>query len=431
MDYYKVKPVLYNGKKPFDFTVSVPGSKSITNRALLLAALSDGVSQLHGALHSADSEAFIKCLKDLGFVTVCEDDVIRVTGLGGKVPVQEASLNVGSAGTAARFITAMLGFTRGTWHLDSSDQMKKRPMAGLLQTLSQLGCDITYEGKEGYFPFTIHSEGVTEAEASVDIGESSQFLSALLMSCAVLDRDFTLHVSGEHGFSYIRMTAQMMRQFGKSVTQTDKRTFVISGKSRLLAQDYYIEPDISGACYFYAMAAVSGGRALVRGVHEGSLQGDIAFIHVLEEMGCTIEDTSEGIRLSGPSGGRIHGITADMHSFSDQALTLAAIAPFADSNVIIRGIGHIRRQESDRIRAILLNLHRMGIFAGELSDGVIIHPGRPQPAQIETFDDHRVAMAFAVTGLMAPGIIIENPMCCKKTFENFFDIMDEIAEEFS
>lgn len=431
MDFYEVKPVFYNEKKPFDFSVPVPGSKSITNRALLLAALSDGTTTLHGALHSADSEAFIKCLESLGFEITCEDDRIRVEGLSGKVPVQEASLNVGSAGTAARFITAMLGFTKGIWHLDSSEQMKKRPMEGLLRTLSQLGCEITYEEREGYFPFTIHSNGVTATETSVDIGESSQFLSALLMSCAVLDRDFTLHVAGEHGFSYILMTVEMMRQFGMSVIRTDEKTFVISGRSRLHAQDYYIEPDISGACYFYAMAAISGGRALVRGVHEKSLQGDIAFLHVLEEMGCSFEDTEEGIRMSGPSEGKLHGITADMHSFSDQALTLAAIAPFADSDVTIRGIGHIRRQESDRIRAILLNLHRMGISAQELPDGVLIHPGRPQPAQIETFDDHRVAMAFAVTGLRAPGIVIENPMCCKKTFENYFDIMDEIAEEFS
>lgn len=431
MDLYTVKPVFYNQKKPFVFAVTVPGSKSITNRALLLAALSDGVTHLHGALRSADSKAFVKCLTDLGFHVEDEDGVASVRGYGGKIPVQEASLNVGSAGTAARFITAMLGFTKGTWRLDASEQMKKRPMAALLQTLSQLGCEITYEEKEGYFPFTIRSQGVTASEATVDIGESSQFLSALLMSAAVVDRDFTVHIKGEHGFSYIRMTAEMMRQFGVSVTLKDERTFVIGGGSRPQVQDYYIEPDISGACYFYAMAAISGGKALVRGVHGKSLQGDIAFLHVLKQMGCLVRDLPEGIQVTGPAGGKLHGLRVDMHSFSDQALTLSAIAPFADSDVVIRGIGHIRKQESDRIYAIISNLHRMGIHAEELADGVVIHPGKPRPAKIETFDDHRVAMSFAVTGLKAPGIVIENPMCCKKTFANFFDLMDEIEEEYA
>lgn len=433
MDLYRVKPVLQNLKKPFDLKVSVPGSKSITNRALMLAALSDGETHLDGALFSADSRSFIQCLKDLQFDVREDEDAHTVTvrGLGGRIPVREASLNVGSAGTCARFMTAMLGFTKGVWHLDASDQMRKRPMAALLGTLTQLGCRIEYGGEEGYFPFTLFSEGVTASEATVDIGESSQFLSALLMSCSMLDRDFAVHIAGEHGFAYVLMTVRMMKQFGIEVVQTDERTFVVKGRSRCRAQAYSIEPDVSGACYFYAMAALSGGQVLVRDVHAGSLQGDIEFLHVLEKMGCTARDTREGILLKGPGDGKLRGIDTDMHSFSDQALTLAAIAPFADGDVTIRGIGHIRRQESDRIRAIISNLGRMGISAADLGDGVVIHPGMPSPARIETFDDHRVAMAFAVTGMKAPGIVIENPMCCKKTFENYFDIMDRIAGEYS
>lgn len=429
METYTVKPIFYHRTEPFNLTIEAPGSKSITNRALMLAALSDGETILNGALFSDDSRHFLQCLMDLGFDVDINEEAhsVRVVGLGGIIPRENASIHVGSAGTAARFLTAMLGCAKGTYHLDASPQMKKRPMAPLLQTLTDLGCTITYDEKPGFFPFTIHSQGITASEATVDIGDSSQFLSALLMSAVMISHDFRIHITGTHGLSYIRMTTQMMCQFGAHVSDLGDGTWLIPGSSRYHAYTYQIEPDVSAAAYFYGMAALSGGSVLVRHVHFDSLQGDIALIHAFEEMGCTASDTPEGILLNGAPDGQLHGIDIDMSSFSDQALTLAAIAPFADGPVRIRNIGHIRLQESDRMAAIVENLARMGIRSEIRENDICIDPGQPGPALIETYDDHRVAMAFSLTGLRTPGIVIGNPLCCRKTFENYFDVLDSIC----
>ncbi len=428
---YDVSPVFSGEGSAPDLRISVPGSKSITNRALLLAALSDGEVKLDDILLSDDSRHFIQCLRDLGFFVFLQEEIrrIRIRGCGSRLPKQEAEIYVGSAGTAARFLTALLGLAGGSYHLDASAQMRKRPMKPLLAALESLGCRVSYDEKEGYFPFTLYSDGLTGSEVTVNIDDSSQFLSALMMAAPLLQRDFTIHVTGRHGFSYIEMTAEMMRRFGAEVIRPDESTFRIPALSAYKSGSYLIEPDVSAACYFYAMAAISGGTALVPGVHADSIQGDIAFLDLLCRMGCHYEDSRDGIILTGPAGGHLHGIDADMHAFSDQALTLAAIAPFADSPVTIRGISHIRLQECDRIEAILTNLRRMGIRTECSADDVLtIFPGPVQPARIETFGDHRAAMAFAVTGLRSPGITILDPLCCRKTFENYFDLLDHIQK---
>ena len=414
MNIYEVQPIFSHPPHPFELTIDAPGSKSITNRALMLAALANGETLLKGALFSDDSRHFLQCLKDLGFDVVVDEPAhtVRVTGFGG------------------RFLTAMLGCAKGVWHLDASEQMKKRPMAALLNTLTDLGCRIDCHEKEGYFPFTIYSEGITASEATVDIGDSSQFLSALLMAAVMMDHDFAIHITGNHGFSYIHMTTAMMRQFGVEISVSDDQTWRIPGNAAYQSQDYQIEPDVSAAAYFYGMAVLSGGNVLVRHVHFDSLQGDVALLRTFEKMGCSAEDTPEGIRLTGPAQGRLHGIDIDMSSFSDQALTMAAIAPFADSPTFIRGIGHIRLQESDRMAAIVENLSRMGIHAAIQGNDIYIEPGTPHAATIETYDDHRVAMAFSLTGLRTPDIIISNPLCCRKTFENYFDVLDAICRNY-
>lgn len=432
METYTVHPIFYQQTKPFQLTIEAPGSKSITNRALMLAALSDGETLLKGTLFSDDSRHFLQCLIDLGFDVHINENThtVRVTGMGGTIPKRSASINVGSAGTAARFLTAMLGCAGGIYHLDASDQMKKRPMAPLLKTLTDLGCTIIYDEKPGFFPFTIQSQGITAAEAIVDIEDSSQFLSALLMSAVMIGHDFKIRITGNHGLSYIRMTTQMMRQFGAEVTDLGNGIWLIPGSSRYHACTYQIEPDVSAAAYFYGMAALSGGSVLVRHVHFNSLQGDVALIRAFESMGCQAEDTSEGIRLNGPANGHLKGIDIDMSSFSDQALTLAAVAPFADGPTCIRNIGHIRLQESDRMAAIVHNLTRIGIHSEIQGDDILIEPGKPHAACIETYDDHRVAMAFSLTGLCTPGIVINNPLCCRKTFENYFDVLDHICRSY-
>ena len=409
-------------------TVTVPGSKSITNRALLLAMLADGRSTLRGALFSDDSRHLLKCLQDLGFSAVADEEqkTIVVEGLGGRLPKQEASLYVGSAGTAARFLSACLGVSEGIFHMDASEQMRKRPMAPLLSSLEELGCEITFKEREGYFPFTLKGHGFGKQDISIDIGSSSQFLSALLIASGLASKDMYIQVQGTHGMAYIDMTRSMMAQFGVRSDKSEDGLFTIPAGQTYRAEDYPIEPDASAACYFYALAAILGCSVTVKGVLKDSLQGDVAFLSILEKMGCSLRETTDGICLCPPADGILKGVAVDMSACSDQAITLAAIAPFADSPVSITGIGHIRHQESDRIAAIAENLKAMGIQCTEKEDGLTIHPGMPRPANIKTHDDHRLAMGFALTGLRAEGIVIEDPLCCRKTFENFFEVLEEV-----
>ena len=424
---YHVKPI----KGPVHLSLSVPGSKSITNRALLLAALADGTSTLYGTLFSEDSRHFLSCLQELGFpVTIDEEHcIVTVTGYGGNIPKKEASIYVGSAGTAARFLTAMLGFSNGIYHLDASEQMRKRPMKPLLDALASIGSHITYHGAEGCFPFTITGSSCNKNSIEINIGNSSQFLSALLMSAPLMPNGLSITLVGEkHSLSYVNITTHMMKQFGCQVETQKKGHYIIPAHQNYHPQNYQIEPDMSAACYFYALAPLLGGSVQVSHIHLDSMQGDIQFLTILEQMGCSLIDSDKGILLKCDMPRTYPGFDIDLSSCSDQTMTLAALAPFASSPVTIRNISHIRLQESNRIEAILTELTRMGITCKELTDGIFIEPGMPNSALIETYNDHRMAMAFSLIGLLVPGIIIQNPACCKKTFETYFDILDTIAK---
>jgi 3-phosphoshikimate 1-carboxyvinyltransferase len=414
---------------PHPIAVHVPGSKSITNRALLIAALSDGLSTLSGVLFSDDSRNFLKALIDLGFDVKIDEPsaTAAITGCGGKIPKKEASIYVGSAGTAARFLTAFLGLSEGRYRIDASDQMKKRPMKELLDALTEMGAEIIYEEEPYHFPFVIGNSRWKTHEVTVDVEKSSQFLSALLIASVLSDADFKIHVTGNHGMAYVDMTVAMMEQFGVTVRRDESGTFTISRDAAYRNWDYEIEPDLSGACYFYAMAPLLEVSAKVYGVRRDSLQGDIRFLNVLTSMGCTTREEEDGIVLLPPEG-KLRGGKWDLSAFSDQALTLAAIAPFAEDTVILQKIGHIRFQECDRMKAIVCNLTAMGIDCRIQEDSIVIHPGKPHGCQIETFEDHRVAMAFTIPGLVTEDVFIKNPACCRKTFENFYDIIEKIRE---
>lgn len=427
--YDKINRDKYTRDNPL--RVSVPGSKSITNRALLLATLADGVSILKGVLFSDDSRHFLKCIQDLGFNTVVDEEnkTIRVEGHGGLVPLAVASQYVGSAGTAARFLTAYLGVSNGEYNMDASEQMKKRPMNPLLDSLKELGCEITFLEKDGFFPFILKSHGFSKNEISIDIKNSSQFLSALLISSFLSKEDFTIHVKGTHGMAYIDMTCKMMSQFGVDVVKADSSTFVIKKGQHYNALCYQIEPDVSASCYFYSMALLLNIPVLVENVHFDSLQGDVEFMKILTQMGCNAEDTSEGIIVLPPESGLFEGINVDMSSCSDQAITLAAIAPFAKTPTTITGIGHIRLQESDRLSAIANELTKMGVKCDEMQDSITIYPSKPSKSIVNTYEDHRMAMGFSLIGLRADNITIDNPLCCKKTFENYFEVLDKLILE--
>ena len=429
--------------KPINWTVTVPGSKSMTNRALLMAALSDGVTELSGVLFSDDSRYFISSLQSLGFATQVDEKEKKVTvkGENGKIPEKEAQIYVGSAGTAARFLTAMLGMSDGIYTIQASEQMKKRPMKDLFLLLKQAGAGIEYLEKEGYLPIKItgrkanNLNGKAEPEkieqkltVQLDISKSTQFLSAMLLISPMIEEGLCIEITSEKtDGSYIKITRGMMEEWGVT-SLFDGRNYEVSAGASYHMKHYIVEPDMSAACYFYGAAAITGGLALVRNVHMDNSQGDRKFLEVLEKIGCSVTDSEEGIVVEGPADGKIKGIDIDMNDFSDQTMTLAAMAPFASEKVHISHIGHIRLQESDRIHAIVTELTRVGIRCEETEDSITVYPGKPHAALIETYEDHRMAMAFSLIGLKTEGIVIHNPMCCRKTFENYFELLTELTE---
>lgn len=399
---YQVKTIYgkINNKK---VTVSVSGSKSITARALLIAAIAEGESVITNAQYSDDCLTFLNCLKTLGIAVEQKGTTLKITGCGGKLNTENAIINVGSAGTAARFIPAFLAFQDVRFTVCCSEQMQNRPIAPLITALKSLGAKFTFLQNENCFPFIIEGTSNPNAEVEVDITQSSQFLSSLLISAVCAKKPVKIKAVGGHGLDYVNMTLSIMRSFGVTPAQ-DNGVYTINGS--FTAQNYEIEPDVSSACYFYAANKILGADIQVNGVTSHSIQGDIKFINLLKTF----------------EGGKI-----DMGGFSDQALTLAAIAPFLKEPTEICGVAHIRNQECDRINAIVANLTAMGVKCEERADGVKIYPSQPKPAKIKTFGDHRVAMSFAITGLRAQGIEIENPEVCSKTFKNFFDVLEDVS----
>ena len=450
MDVYEVK----RASKPIVGRVVVPGSKSVTNRALFMAAMAQGHSALEGVLFSDDSRHFIGSLESLGYKVHVDEEKKRVEsdGTGGDIPNKTGTIDVGSAGTAARFLTAMLALSDGEYTINATPQMQARPMDALFDALTELGARFEYIGESGHLPVKVRGRrfGIEEAkckpeagseiilpeksgaraEVHVDISRSTQFLSALMMAGVLVPEGLDIKITSEKtDGAYIRITAAMMKDFGCEVIYDGHDYHVPAGQGYSVGE-YYIEPDISAACYFWASAAVTGGSVTVVGSRYGMMQGDMKFLDVLSRMGCIVTETEDGINVTAPESGVLNAVDVDMNDFSDQTMTLAAIAPFAQGTTRIHGIGHIRLQESDRIEAILTNLRAMGIECGTFKEdgreGIYVCHGEPKPAHIKTFDDHRMAMAFSVTGLVAEGIVIENPMCCKKTFENFFEVLESV-----
>ena len=424
-NYYQVP----NIDGPLNFSVEVPGSKSLTNRALLIAALSDREVRLSNVLFSDDTRHFMDCLINLGF-EVEKDEIAKIVivkGNRGVIPKRKATINVGSAGTAARFLTAFLGASPGEYLVEASPQMSARPMRPLIEALKSLGAQFEFLGRSDCLPFKVKGAGSPDGVVTLEGNISSQFLSALLIVGCLGKTGLEIEVSGELAAKpYIEMTLRMMADFGVEIQNDDFRKFKVTPQ-RYIGKDYPIEPDVSNACYFWAMAVLTGGSAMVKDIPLDSLQGDLQFLRVLKGLGARIGDKKHGIYIEGPTGGEFQGIEADLSATPDQTMTLAALAPYASSPTIIRNVGLIKFHESNRIVAIISELKRMGIQAEELNDGIIIHPGKPHSAEIETYDDHRMAMAFALTGLRTPGIRIKNPGCTKKTFENYFKIFDRIV----
>ena len=404
-------------------SIRVPGSKSITNRALLLAAMADGRSSISGAGFNDDSRRMAAALGALGFTLALDEAAARIVvdGRGGVIPARGGELDVGGAGTAMRFLLGFLTLGRGRFRLDGNQRMRERPIGPLLDALAALGVSVRAERDNRCPPVLVEigAGGVSGGAAQIDAAVSSQFVSALLMPAALWPRGLELTVKGDAARPFIAMTLRMMERWGASATMRGGEIVVPGGQRYAPQNDFAVEPDASSASYFAAAAALLGGSVVLEGLHAGSVQGDLAFIDLLARMGARIEWRADGVRVSG-SGAALAGVDVDMGAMPDLAPTLAAIAPFCSSPTRIRGVAFIRHHESDRLRALATELRRLGATVDESEDGMLIGPSRLRAAAVETYDDHRIAMAFAVTGLKTAGIRIADPGCVSKTYPDFF-----------
>lgn len=413
--------------RPPDTTVRVPGSKSISNRALLLAALAEGQSVIDGALFSDDTRYMAAALRQLGVEVACDEGAARfeVAGCGGRWPAREADLFVGNAGTAMRFLTAALCLGSGRYRIDGSARMRERPIEELLDGLRQLGAHLRSELGSGCPPVVVDANGLAGGEAALRAERSSQFLSALLQVAAYARREVTLRVEGDViAQPYVDMTLAVMSHFGVRVERESYRQFHVRGGQTYRGRHYRVEPDASAGHYFLAAAALTGGHVRLEGLDRSSLQGDVRFADLLAEMGAQVTWEAGAIDVRGPE--RLAGIDADLNAISDTAPTLAVLGAFARGPVRIRNIAHVRWQESDRIRALTTELARLGVGVEELPDGLVVHPSAVHPARVETYDDHRIAMSFALIGLKVHGIRIADPGCVAKTFPDYFERLEEL-----
>ena len=428
---------------PLRAKIRPPGSKSVTNRALVCAALARGESLLTGALESDDTGVMIEGLRQLG-VAIDHDrsaKTIRVTGCDGRPPAASADLTLGNSGTTVRFLTAMATLGHGVYRLDGTRRMRERPIQDLLDALRQLGADAVSVSGSGCPPVVVHAGGLPGGEAEVAGNISSQFLSAMLQAAPCAASDVVLAVRGELvSKPYVAMTLAVMRSFGVETLAQDRasRMGILPGECGLAnayqipagdfslrvpapqsyqGRSYVIEPDASAASYFFAAAAIAGGNVTVEGLSRRSLQGDVAFCDCLRQMGCEVVDGDDQITVEGKP---LRGIDVDMNAISDTVQTLAAVALFAQGSTTIRNVGHIRHKETDRIAALAAELRKFGAEVEEKADGLRITPQPLHGATIDTYDDHRMAMSMALVGLVVPGVIIRDPHCTAKTYPEFF-----------
>ncbi len=437
---YSVSPLTV----PLNARVRVPGSKSLTNRALLLAALADGPTALTNALASDDSRYFIESLQRLGFSIVqgtgngsqrmaggSQQSTVIVHGQGGLIAATRAELFVGNAGTAARFLTALLTLGHGEYVVDGDARMRARPIGDLLDALRELGLDVSgrpsiVSGLGECPPVRLRANGLPGGRTTVAGNISSQFLSGLLMVAPYARGPLEIEVIGElNSKPYVEMTLALMRDFGVGVEHTNLQTFTVQPQRYRAQAGYAIESDASAASYFFAAPAICGGTVRVENISRRSKQGDVAFLDVLAQMGCTVSEGEDWIAVTGPD--TLRGVTVDMRDIPDTAQTLAVIAPFAASPTTIRGIASARLKETDRIAALCAELTRLGVSVEEYPDGLKIYPTRNlRPATIRTYNDHRMAMAFALIGLRAPGLVLEGPGCVCKTFPDYFTVLESL-----
>lgn len=404
-----------------DAIIRIPGSKSITNRALLLAALAEGTSILSNALFSDDTLTLITALRCLGVKIEVDKQRHKmiVIGCSGKFPTINAKIACQDAGTVARFLLAACANQKGMFEFDGSSRLRARPLSDLIAVLQSQGAKVSSNA----LPLMIeNTQALLGGNIFISGDISSQYLSALLMISPYFQTDTFLQTAELISEPYVDMTSCMMRDFGVEVIR-DGKMWKIKSEQHYHARNYNIESDFSSASYFFAAAAVTGRKITVKNMsRKNSIQGDKKFLDVLEQMGCIVEEENENVSVTGPI--QLKNITVDMQHFSDTMMTLAAIAPFADGPTAIVNIGNTRVKESDRISAITYNLRALGLRVDEEKTALIIYPGTPTAGIIKSYADHRIAMACALIGLKVPGVIIDDKSCVSKTFPNFFEMFN-------
>lgn len=422
-----VKTVVVSpSEKRINGSITIPGSKSLTNRALIMGALANGESKVSGILKSDDSYWCIDSLKKLGIKIDIQDDIAYIEGKGGKW--DSGSLYIGAAGTIARFLPGALALSgKGIWEIEASESMSKRPISPLIDALKELGAEIKYLNNKGYYPLSIKGKELAGGEVSLSGKISSQFISGLLISAPFAKGTITVNIKDyivQH--SYVFLTLQLMEKFGANIEYEQNLKRIVVHPSPYTPQDIKLEADASTACYFLALAALTNGKVRIDNLTYETKQPDIKMVDVLEQMGCKVTKGSSFIELEGVSQLK-GGFEISMREMSDQTLTLAALAPFADGPITIKDVEHIRHHESDRISVICESLTQLGIRVEEFKEGLKVYPGNPKPALLNTHDDHRVAMSLALIGSKVAGIQLNDPGCVSKTCPQYFGLLESLG----
>jgi len=407
-----------------DGAVTVPGSKSYTHRALIVSSLAGGESVLINALRSEDTGRTVGALVKFGVEVSWKGDHVRVLGRGGMFKATDEKIDVGNSGTSIRFLTALAALRTGITFLDGSERMRKRPIGELLNGLGELGVRAYSQEGDDCPPVVVQSQGLNGGTARLKGEESSQFLSGLLIVAPYAQKDVNIEVAGSLASKpYVDITREVMSSFGVEIRSQGYHSFFIKAGQRYLPQKYRIEGDASNASYFFSAAAVCRGRVRVRNLNPATIQGDIGFLEILERMGCRVTRGSDWIEVLG---GELHSVEIDMNEMPDLVPTLAVTAAFARGKTVIQNIGHLRLKESDRIHAVAAELSKMGIQVREGEDGLEILGGKPRGAEIETYNDHRMAMSFAIAGLAVPGVKIKEERCVDKSFPGFWNELQRL-----
>jgi 3-phosphoshikimate 1-carboxyvinyltransferase len=421
--------------RPPSATLELPGSKSLTHRALLAAALATGTSSLNRILIADDTQLMIEALAALGVEIEINvgDRAALVHGCGGSWPNSDADLFCGNAGTVMRLLTAACAIGHGEYRLDGSPRMRERPIAPLVDALRRLGTLVEYEEREGSCPLRVHARGLAGGELHMAVRESSQFVSAVLMAAPLAMQDLLIEIEGQlPSEPFVDMTVGVMDEFGIGVVRDGRSGFIVPAPQGYHAANVEIEPDATAASYFFGAAALTGGRMTARGLGKKSCQGDLRFVELLGEMGCTAEQTDDSTTVTGPVDGRLRGITANLIDMPDVAMTLAMVALFAEGPTRIDGLANLRVKETDRLAATAELLTRFGGEVTISENGLLIHPPKEAtPARIDPHGDHRLAMSAALAGLRIDGVTISEADCVSKSFPGFFEKWRELGAEIS